>query len=436
MGDNTKLLTVLADHIDTNGYPVTLTLENNRLLPDKTEGDSASLVFDAVRGVNRKNVGICFDMGHYLYYRKKNFPDEPTVLPSKEFFSYVKHTHIHAVNDLTTHYPLGKYELPLDEMIYALYMHYYGVYNLELDVSRLKDEFDILPTLLDSVDYLNASMPHAARLFDKIRYEFDEDFSKALAVFDKKDGCHMGLIHSTSYLFSTNGYNWAMDTAFRNANELAKTPSQIATLFKDVKLMIISHEHRDHFEEATIKRLKDNDMKWLVPDFLYERLLSLGVSPERVIIAHDGDGLTVGPLKISVFKGQHFRPDTGKGVEEYGYRITADNCPSLIFPGDTRDFSTNVLKSIPPADYCFAHVWFGDNVSLNDEYGDMPDIFARFMLHFSNKNIILAHLYENGRRDAYMWRREHALVAEKAIKNVSPETNVLIPQSGDTLEFN
>ena len=437
VGDNVRLLTLLADHIEDNGYPITLTLENNRRLPDKTEGDSASLVFDAVRSVNRKNVGICFDMGHYLYYRKKHYPNESVVLPDKEFFRCVKHTHIHAINEeLTTHYPLGSFELPLDEMIYALYMHYYGVYNLELDVARLKDEFDILPTILDSVDYLNASMPHAARLFDEIRSDFDKKFANALTVFDKTDGCHMGLIHSTSYLFSTNGYNWAMDTAFRNAIELASSPSHVAELFSKVKLMILSHEHRDHFEEWTIKQLKDNDMKWLVPDFLYERLLSLGVPPRRVIVARNGDELSVGPLKISVFESQHFRPDTGKGVPEYGYRITSEGCPTLVFPGDIRDFSLKNFESIPASDYCFAHVWFGDNVSLNKDYGDFPNVFAKFMLHFSKKNIILAHLYENGRRDAYMWRREHALLAEKAIKIVSPDTNVLIPQSGDVLKLN
>ena len=37
VGDNIKLLDLLADHIDENKYPITLALENNRLLPDKTE---------------------------------------------------------------------------------------------------------------------------------------------------------------------------------------------------------------------------------------------------------------------------------------------------------------------------------------------------------------------------------------------------------------
>ena len=72
-GDNAAMLAELADYRDAHGYPVTIALENNRLLPDKSEGDSARLVLDAVTAADRVGVGICFDMGHYCYYRKSRF---------------------------------------------------------------------------------------------------------------------------------------------------------------------------------------------------------------------------------------------------------------------------------------------------------------------------------------------------------------------------
>jgi len=434
--DNVSMLNSLADYRDSHGYPITIALENNRLLPDKTEGDSTALVLDAVKRADRKDVGICFDMGHYMYYRKKHFPDEPIALPEKEFFKRVVHTHIHAINnDLKTHFPLDGYELPLDQMIYALYMHYYGVYNLELDFPRLRENFELLPTLLESVDHLDSSMPQAARLFDDIRSDFDNKFLNALTTFDKQEGLYLGLVHSTSYLFNTKGFNWAMDIAFRNACELAKTPSNIAELFESVKLMVITHDHRDHYEELTIKRLANNDMTWLVPDFLVERTRDLGVPEERIIIAHDGDTLSVGPLCIRVFKSLHFRIDTGKGTEEYGYYVTADGVPSMTFPGDIRDFSIEKLAALPKADYCFAHVWLGDNNSFAADYGELPETFSKFMLHFSTKNIILSHLYENGRRDAYMWRQEHAILIKETIKSLSPDTKVIIPKAGDVISL-
>ena len=433
--DNVAMLNALADYRDANGFPVTIALENNRLLPDKTEGDATALIFDAVKRTNREKVGICFDMGHYMYYRKKNFPNEPIVLPSKDFFKKVVHTHIHAINGLTTHYPIDKFELPLDEMIYALYMHYYGVYNLELDFPRLSENFELLPALLESVDFLDRAMPNTARLFDDIRLNFDSKFLNALKTFEKTEGTYLGLVHSTSYLFSTNGFNWAMDIAFRNANELAKTPSQISKLFDNVNLMILSHDHRDHFEELTICRLANNDMTWLVPDFLYDRVLSLGVPSYHIVVARDGESVTIGPLQIHIFKSLHFRVDTGRGTEEYGYLVTSEQAPSMAFPGDIRDFSIDKLPVLPEADYCIAHVWLGDGNSFANDYGTLPETFSKFMLHFSTKNIILTHLYENGRRDSYMWRQEHANIIRLEINKISPSTNVLIPNAGELINL-
>ena len=69
--DNAALLTTLADHRDAHGCPIVFALENNRLLPGKVDGDCAALVLDAVKNVRAagyRDIGICFDFGHYLYY--------------------------------------------------------------------------------------------------------------------------------------------------------------------------------------------------------------------------------------------------------------------------------------------------------------------------------------------------------------------------------
>ena len=94
-GDNVKMITALSDHCLSEGYPVVIALENNRLLPGKKEGDCAALVLETVEAVNRENVGICFDFGHYAYYRKKLCPDSATQAPPTEFLKRVVHTHIH-----------------------------------------------------------------------------------------------------------------------------------------------------------------------------------------------------------------------------------------------------------------------------------------------------------------------------------------------------
>ena len=60
VGDNVAMLRALSDEAIRRGYPVRFALENERRLPDKSEGDSLALVLDAVRMVDRENVGICW----------------------------------------------------------------------------------------------------------------------------------------------------------------------------------------------------------------------------------------------------------------------------------------------------------------------------------------------------------------------------------------
>ena len=115
-----------------------------------------------------------------------------------------------------------------------------------------------------------------------------------------------------------------------------------------------------------------------------------------------------------------------------GYHISAENAPSLVFPVDVRDYSTDGLPALPPADYCFAHVWLGDGNESAEEF-PMAEAFARFMLAFSKKNILLSHLYNAERKLGYMWDRRHAAILEEKIREISPDTEVQIPRIGQIL---
>ncbi|MBO5913591.1 MAG: hypothetical protein J6Q76_09000, partial [Clostridia bacterium] len=250
-GDNEKMLTAVADYIEQNGLPVTVALENNRLMPDKSEGDSARSVLETVKKVNRPQIGICWDMGHYMYWWLKNHPDEPVALPDKEFLKRVIHTHIHALSGLKTHFPLDSHDLPLKQFLDGLCFEYFGLYNIELEYPRFKNVRELMPSLVGSVRELKNKMPICATVYDEVRDNFDRWFMSSLTALDGTVGTKFGLIHSSSYLFNTNGYRWGMDVAFRNARFLASTPNKAVDFLKDLDLMVISHNHRDHFEEST-----------------------------------------------------------------------------------------------------------------------------------------------------------------------------------------
>ena len=428
-GDNVAMLTELSDYIQEHALPVTIALENNRLMPDKTEGDSAQLVLDTVKTVNRKNIGICFDMGHYAYYVKKNCPKAPDTLPGKDFWKFVIHTHIHAMDGLRTHFPLDGYELPLETYFDKLSCGYFGVYNLELDFPRIAPLWEPVPALENSITYLQSKLHFCAKLYDQVREHFDEWFHSALRCWDEKGpGTTFGLIHSTAYLFCTHGCHWAMDIAFRNAMFLARTPAMAAELLKNMDLMLLSHRHADHFEIGTLQQLAKTKTLLVVPDFLEQQVLALGFPADRIILAHPGEKINVFGLDILPFASSHFRPN-GNGVQEYGYYVTAPESPSIVFPVDVRDFSKRA--DLPTADYCFAHVWLEDEAAAPDSWMPIIPPYADYMLSFSTKNILLTHLYEDGRTDDKMWKLEHAEAIKAAIAEKSPDTCVLIPSRGD-----
>ena len=430
-GDNAAMLLALSDHILEHDLPVTISLENNRLLPDKTQGDSTQLVLEAVKAADRKNVGICFDMGHFAYYVKKNHPETPELLPDADFWKYVTHTHIHAMNDLRTHFPLDGYELPLDRYLNKLSLGYFGVYNLELDFPRILPQWEPLPALQNSVPYLQQHLHHCAKLYDQIRAQFDDWFHSALGCWERT-GTAFSLLHSSSYLFRTGDCKWAMDLAFRYAFDLAKTPWQAKELLADLDLLILSHGHRDHFEDATLRMLLGSKTLVVVPDFLEERIRALGYTDQQLRIAHSGEALELFAMKILPFVSSHFRPN-GRGTQEYGYYITAPGSPSMVFPVDIRDHSKK--PDIPPADYCFANIWLEDDSANPNSWQPIIEPFCRYMLQFSAKNILLTHLYENGRPDNRMWRIEHAEAVKAELAAISPETNVMIPRSGEMIEL-
>lgn len=443
VGDNARMLTDLSDHIIKHNYPVRIALENNRRMPDRTDGDSLTLVLDAVTRADRQNVGTCFDMGHWAWYTA-NFTDTPNLLPPKEFLSRAIHTHIHVYTENAenvygtatkgaTHFPLDEWREPISLYIDALGYKYFGVYNIELTPKRFTHRWSATEAYLLSADTLKRQYPARVEYLDEIRFYYDASFRRALEVLDKKEGCYGTLIAPSSYLFSTNGYQWAMDVSFLEIYQLAETPSHVREYLGGIDCMILTHAHGDHMEERTIRALSDTNINWVVPEFLVDHMLSFGVRPEKILSVRAGDEIGVGPLSIRVFEGKHFRPGTRSGIDSVGYLISAADAPSLAFPSDVRDYSVKE-DEVLCADHCFAHLWLTDNALDPEMYIPKSREFAEYMLSKSRKSILLAHLHINRTEDK-RWTVYHAGVARDAILEQSPETVVRVPRYGEIFDL-
>lgn len=430
---NVEMLKALAAHISENRLRVRIALENNRRLPDGSEGDSMSLVLDAVNGTDNRAIGICFDMGHWFYRVKATGSGIPDMMPPKAFRRRIIHTHIHALDGLNTHFPLiSPYELPLKRYIELMAYGYFGLYNLELDFPRFEGRCDPAKALIGSLKAIDAVLPHCARLYDDVRRNFIDRLKNACSIFGMQgSGTHMAVLQSSAYVFNTNGYGWAMDISLRSASILTNAASLLPELFAKCRLMIISHNHADHFEEITVRRLASLPMKWLIPDFMVRQAKEYGISSDRIIAARAGRALVIGPLRITPFESHHFRADTGKGVREYGYRVRAARSPSMLFPADVRDYSIRGMEQLGYTDAIVGHVWLGDGNGTADSFAPYDSDMADFLLYFDARKVILGHLYEIGREDSGMWRREHAEHVKRIIQKRSPDTEVIIPSPGE-----
>ena len=158
--ETAETLDFIADCANKNGYPVLIVLENSR---NKLPGDAANScegVCEILDLAANKELGICWDFGHY-YFNLTHFTADPGSIPPAEFLAKVCHTHIHAVYNEKTHFPLGVGELPLRSYCDALTASgYRGLFNLELGFSRFYKELDPYKQLIDSINILKESVSH------------------------------------------------------------------------------------------------------------------------------------------------------------------------------------------------------------------------------------------------------------------------------------
>lgn len=158
-----KTLDFLTNCAKENGYPVKIVLENSR---KKLHGDTANScegVNKILRLASNKDIGICWDYGHY-YFNLTHFSGDFDSLPPEEFLSNVRHTHIHSIYDERTHFPLGIGEIPLQRYCNALNSRgYRGLFNPELDFTCFYAEMNPYKQLIKSINILKEAISHVCR---------------------------------------------------------------------------------------------------------------------------------------------------------------------------------------------------------------------------------------------------------------------------------
>lgn len=223
------------------------------------------------------------------------------------------------------------------------------------------------------------------------------------------------LTYSANYLFNTAGIRWALDP-FSLFTRIGGGPQpNFAADLARLQLVVLSHQHSDHFDPQLLSALAPLNLTWIVPEFMLDSIPAVNVLVPQIGVPLRFDGLTLTPLKAL-----HFRK--GNGVPELGYLAEFEG-KRWLFPGDTRSFDFYDLPDFGKLDGVFAHLWLGKAQALSPT-PPLLDEFVQFFASFKARRIVLTHLYELGRDAHDTWTWGHYLQVKRRLQHTSPEMAV------------
>lgn len=81
----------------------------------------------------------------------------------------------------------------------------------------------------------------------------------------------------------------------------------IKPYIKDLKLVFISHCHKDHLLPSTVRTLAFNkpNLKWCVGRFLVDTLLKLGVAAKNIFVLDVGKKYDLGAIEVEPVELHH-----------------------------------------------------------------------------------------------------------------------------------
>lgn len=148
-GNRDKAILILADWCREGlaRYPGLLFAEENQRVYLPEHGGHFRINEIPPTLPETSNVGICWDMGHYAYNVIKS-GNPAGMLPAPETMNRIRHTHIHGILNMVTHFPLR--DEPVTAYVKALMRQgYQGIYNLELVPGRFMAAFPDIRAEMD-----------------------------------------------------------------------------------------------------------------------------------------------------------------------------------------------------------------------------------------------------------------------------------------------
>jgi len=245
-------------------------------------------------------------------------------------------------------------------------------------------------------------------------------------------GDALWLTYAANYLLRTGGVRWAIDP-YCLAYRLEGIPHlPVGTDLAACQVVVLTHTHRDHFDQPTLQVIKDIPAIWVVPEFMLERVqASLNLPAGRVVVPQPGISLRFDGLTLTPFDGLHLTP--GHGVPAMGY-LAEFSGKRWLFPGDTRIYDPQQLPSFGRLDGGLAHLWLGRGAALQAS-PPLLQAFCEFWTALAPGRLVLTHLHELERKPSDYWDESHADLVIQQLSLIQPEMNVEVSKMGDQVNL-
>lgn len=394
-------------------YPVTFMLENQRDKNAQYPHRLCRQVAERVRAINSSCLRMCFDFGHHLSNIRLNGRDFDPF--DAEIFPLVGHTHIHAVSDSDTHFPLYGGETLLEENLTGLMRcGYDGVLTLELLPGRYMDRFDIRASIVSSVSILKTAVHQTAAKL-RAAADFAENYVshvESVRLAAEKAACGFGVIGTAAYLVKMGETRIAVDPSLWGLPVGADGRQALLDLLGTCDAVIVTHTHEDHFDRGLIAELCA-DVPLYLPDFL-------SCERENVIVTHDGASYRIGNMILHVFASAHSEIHADGslgGVSEYGFAIEYGGAYT-VFPTDVRTYE-KAHATFPHTKALIAHLWLGRAQGLNVHDNPCAEKFCAFVESFGAERVFLSHLCDVRRAIRDIWTDVNAALVTDRLKNTA-----------------
>lgn len=163
--------------------------------------------------------------------------------------------------------------------------------------------------------------------------------------------------------------------------------------FPELDLIVLTHDHYDHLDHGTIKKLKDRTKAFLMPLGVGAHLRKWGVPPEKITELYWHEETTFYGISFTATPSQHF---TGRGPSDKMHTLWCSwviktGEQQLFFNGDSGYFKgfKAIGEQYGPFDYCFMEC--GQYNRLWHDIHMFPEETAQAFLDIKGKTLIPIH---------------------------------------------